>query len=445
MTIISHLQSLGATHLFTLSNEGTSFVHDYGDSVDPTRIIDGDYSFLTDPLCYGATHCLRSTNNTNNGVDGARFENRSDINGGSNGSSTYDFNNGHRTLMVWARQLNIWNPTAIYEQGAGSNNFAFLGGAQITFQAADAGQPFLIVAGRTLSQVDRPVFLVGIWQHHSSHAGSGNRVLFYMNGVLQGIHEDNTTASFPNHTGDITVGNSSDNLRSFNGTTVSTQTVAKDCNFLGMFNNVSFTESDCRGIFERMVLPEVLIDSDTVANQQAALDALSGTEFVNVNCAIEIRQATDATDYTLTLNNITFVENPDLRDIAVKYVGPHTLTLVNENGSNAVEVAAPPEQDLDGSTVLTGGGVINVVTPAAVTLSGLQPESEVRVFESGTTTEIAGVESSGSDFTFETQVTAVDIAIVSLEFQNARLLNVGIAGDLTIPIQQVVDRQYLNP
>lgn len=85
-----------------------------------------------------------------------------------------------------------------------------------------------------------------------------------------------------------------------------------------------------------------------------------------------------------------------------------------------------------------------------LTLTGLKNPTEIRVFDAGTTTEIAGQESVTSG-TFTTEIDAgtypaVDISIISLGYQNTRLLNVDIsAGDVSIPVQQVIDRQYLNP
>lgn len=83
-------------------------------------------------------------------------------------------------------------------------------------------------------------------------------------------------------------------------------------------------------------------------------------------------------------------------------------------------------------------------------ITGLQVNSEVRVFEAGTTTEVAGQENivSGSfAWIFDPEETpSVDIAILSLGYQNLRLLNVALSlADISIPVQQQVDRQYLNP
>lgn len=440
MAIISYLQGLGATHLFTLDNVGTSTSDDLGSSSVPTNISGGAYSFQANPVCYGASHSVRTEASTSSAIAGAVFTNTNDI----NASNSLAYRSGTRTVILWFKQDAIQNVTCIYEQGGGANNFAFMGGAQTTFQAADAGQPFLIATTKDKAIANRAYFLAGVWEHYTQHAGSGNRVILYANGVLQEIAEENGTATFPQHGSDIALGNSGESLKSFAETTLTSQTTAKNCNYLGMYNNVSLTEAQCRNIFERMVIPEVVIAADTVANQQAALNALSGTTYQNVNCAIEIRQATDATDYTLTLNNITFVQNPNLKDIAVQYVGPNTLTLINSN-SNAVEVSTPAEKDLDGgTTVLTGGGTINIITPTTLTLTNLQPNSEVRVYDAGTTTELAGVENSGTTFSATLQASSVDIVIHALNYEYQKIEGVDTSANLTLPIQQRVDRNYSN-
>ena len=395
MAIISYLQGLGATHLFTLDNVGTSTSDDLGNSSVPTNIISGTYSFQANPVCYGASHSVRTTATATNATDGATFANTNDI----NINNALPYNSGTRTVILWFKQDAIQNVTCIYEQGGGANNFAFMGGAQTTFQAAHAGEPFLIAATKDKAIANRAYFLAGVWEYYTQHAGSGNRVIFYVNGVLQEIAEENGTATFPSHGGDIALGNSKENLKSFAETVLTSQTTAKNCNYLGMYNNTSLTEAQCRNIFERMVIPEVVIAADTVANQQAALNALSGTTYQNVNCAIEIRQATDATDYTLTLNNITFVQNPNLKDIAVQYVGPNTLTLINAN-SNAVEVSTPVEKDLDGgTTVLTGGGTINLVPLNNVSITGITAGSRLQIYNVTTAAEVVNTTVAGTSYT----------------------------------------------
>lgn len=83
-----------------------------------------------------------------------------------------------------------------------------------------------------------------------------------------------------------------------------------------------------------------------------------------------------------------------------------------------------------------------------LTLTNLKDPSEVRVFAAGTTSLIAGAENvvSGS-FTAKIDSTTyptVDIAVLSLGYQNIRLLSQVLGDGLSIPISQIVDRQYFN-
>jgi hypothetical protein len=86
-----------------------------------------------------------------------------------------------------------------------------------------------------------------------------------------------------------------------------------------------------------------------------------------------------------------------------------------------------------------------------INVTGLTNPSEVRIYEAGTTTLLAGQENvtTGTfSWTYDPEVvTDVDIAILSLGYQNIRLLNQSLpaTSDLTIPVQQQTDRQYVNP
>jgi hypothetical protein len=86
-----------------------------------------------------------------------------------------------------------------------------------------------------------------------------------------------------------------------------------------------------------------------------------------------------------------------------------------------------------------------------LSLTGLKNPSEVRIFPAGSTTAVAGAENvSGGVFWWvfdpDDFPGGVDIAILSLGFLNLRLLSIALgSSDLLIPIQQQIDRQYLNP
>ena len=84
-------------------------------------------------------------------------------------------------------------------------------------------------------------------------------------------------------------------------------------------------------------------------------------------------------------------------------------------------------------------------TVSSLTLTGLQSNSEVRVFDAGTTTEIAGVENSGTTFTANISASSVDIVVHSLGYEYQKIEGADTSSNLTLPIQQRVDRNYRNP
>ena len=100
-------------------------------------------------------------------------------------------------------------------------------------------------------------------------------------------------------------------------------------------------------------------------------------------------------------------------------------------------------------SIRTAGATVNVTASVSVTLTGLKNPTEIRVFNAGTTTERSGT--GAENVTTGTHVftlpsgTAVDISILSLGYQNTRLLNYSTTSDATVPISQVIDRQYQNP
>lgn len=85
------------------------------------------------------------------------------------------------------------------------------------------------------------------------------------------------------------------------------------------------------------------------------------------------------------------------------------------------------------------------VTVTTLTLTGLQANSEVRIYNAGTTTELAGVENSGTTFSATLQVSSVDIVIHALGYEYQKIEGADTSANLTLPIQQRFDRNYRNP
>lgn len=92
---------------------------------------------------------------------------------------------------------------------------------------------------------------------------------------------------------------------------------------------------------------------------------------------------------------------------------------------------------------------LDPIIEPVLTITGLRNPSEVRIFNAGTSTELAGQEviTSGTfQWTFDPAVYPnVDIAVLSLGYQNIRFANFALTlADTTLPVQQIIDRQYQN-
>ena len=122
--------------------------------------------------------------------------------------------------------------------------------------------------------------------------------------------------------------------------------------------------------------------------------------------------------------------------------GSNTAAILNDTGGavtiNVFGGLAPTVKNGTGATT-----TVNVLT--ALTLTGLQSNSEVRVFNAGTTTELAGVENSGTTFTANISASSVDIVVHSLGYEYQKIEGADTSSNLTLPIQQRVDRNYRNP
>jgi hypothetical protein len=101
-------------------------------------------------------------------------------------------------------------------------------------------------------------------------------------------------------------------------------------------------------------------------------------------------------------------------------------------------------------TIRNGSGASTVVNNSkTLTITGLINGSEVRIYTHGTTTELSGVESSGTSHAYAYNYAAgayVDIVVLALGYLYLRIDNYLLTnGDASLPVQQQKDRQYSNP
>jgi len=86
-----------------------------------------------------------------------------------------------------------------------------------------------------------------------------------------------------------------------------------------------------------------------------------------------------------------------------------------------------------------------VSAPRTLTLTGLQQNSEVRIFEAGTTIPVDGIEESEETFTaFAVNVNSVDVVVHSIAYEYLRVAGVNTTNNVELPIQQRFDRSYQN-
>jgi hypothetical protein len=173
-------------------------------------------------------------------------------------------------------------------------------------------------------------------------------------------------------------------------------------------------------LFEKGALPSVVVSN------QADLDALANT--VRPDEPLNIRVDDNGGDLTLVADNIT---HDPLASINIQWMGAGTLTYINTNGSDASIISTP------------NGGTINLITPATLTAAPLIPNTEVRIYESGTITELAGIESSGASFSASIQAPFVDIVIHKQDYVYIRVDGIDMTqGNVALPVNQQFDRNY---
>jgi hypothetical protein len=103
----------------------------------------------------------------------------------------------------------------------------------------------------------------------------------------------------------------------------------------------------------------------------------------------------------------------------------------------------------DSPTYRTDGATVVINNPVTLQITGLIPDSEVRIYNANTNEEITGTESSSGTFTYNynyTVDTDIFIVIFHLNYVEIRLVGLILGNEnQTIPVQQRTDRVYSNP
>ena len=162
---------------------------------------------------------------------------------------------------------------------------------------------------------------------------------------------------------------------------------------------------------------------DNFAGESAPYVSRDGTS-IDAGSYDLVIDATAASAFSVSGNTITIKSS--------RYIGNITTTGTITLSNGAVVIGT--RTDSTGTNTVT-----------TLELTGLKTNTEVRVFAAGTITEVAGIENSGTSVSFDISESSVDITIHSLGYLNQIIEGVTTTTNVSLPISQVLDRQYNNP
>lgn len=355
-TIIS---DLNPDHWWRFNND--AYADSAGANPITNVVVGGGGAFEAVPICEQNTHSWR----VNDQPAGARRE-------CANSTNMNDGDQPTRTMCGWIRFEQIDTAlSCLYEEGGGINNVALLqglGGILIASYAdtgddnAQVYSDFRLEAGRDYHYA---------WQF--DHNGDQEFKL-YIDGVKQAVSQGNplTSGDLDSHTGDISFGGPGSSLE-VGGTDVTfpTQLDTRYANWASW--TVALSDADILELFRRGARPEDTIASDTPANMQIAVDALTKSRSNKAN-DIRIFEPSSGVedDLDLTFDAIVFNSRTSIQ---VEWRGAGVLTITNVNGANTdVSKCYAPR----GGTVVVQEAVPITITTEDINTSS--PVQDARVY-----------------------------------------------------------------
>jgi len=338
-----------------------------------------------------------------------------------------------RTMGGWIQLGGYQKPLgAIYKEGGPVNNYAFLigFGNKLMAQLADTNDDNVQSYSDFNLIPDRPYHILFRMSYKEKE------FKLFIDGVEQSISDGNplTSTDMDSHSGDINWGDPDNNLE-MGGTDIAFkgQEDILYSNWYTWTKSLDKREEIKVNLFELGAVPIYEITGITSTEMQNTLNMYSNTKIDDVPLGFKIHKINNNNNITLIADNITFDDRCSLN---IQWLGTGTLTWTNINGSSIDEnkISTPFK------------GKVVVYNPPILKISGLKNNSEVRIYESGTTNEVAGVELTGGTYSTNIFVDFVDVQIVSINFVVTRFEKVDMrSGDVELPIEQEKDRVYFNP
>ncbi len=397
MAYSDDISTLGADHHWDFD----------GDSLDQIGTVNGTNSgvvFTGSAIAEDATNCMQTNTQGSITVRGDYVTL----------ATTTEINNSaqaRKCVAGWFRS-NSFRPPPVHIYGEGNTTtkfqFVMVYGNQLMFECVEATNfpDGLQVYGPSL-QPNRTYHLCGIF----SGNGYDNEVKLFVDGIEQ-------TAADPSDRQPDTASLDARGVAVFGDAGTSAQGMGGDavrlsCCVTGSYNHWAtwgdeadalLTDTEVREtLFERGALAEDTITTNTEANMQTALDALTVSR-TNVALDVEVAAVTGGGDFQLT-SDLVF---DDLTSMQFRYNGTaDELTIVNVSGGNATQ--SKSGAPFGGTIVVKDRQTLTVTVLDASTktaISGARvyieadtggPETAGTVLMN-TTTNVSGVATATYDF-----------------------------------------------
>jgi len=321
-----------------------------------------------------------------------------------------------RTVAGWIQLGDVQKSMgAIWKEGGGVQNLALISGLGNVLMAQAADSPGNAINAQAVAEIkltpNRPYHFAMRY----TLTESPKELRLYLDGIEQPYALTNGNpfgaGTFNSHSGDVTWGNSDNNLET-GGTDISYagQVDCKYQHWCSWSDNspnsgaLNKTTEILEVLFKRGALPKYTLALDTEANVQTALDALGTLEVEDYPLGIRVAGVTGQSNMTLTATNLTFNSRTSMQ---VEWRGSGVLTWVVSSGS---------ELD-DTKLYASNGGSIVVERPATFTVANLLAGSIVEIYDDEIAnvgshdTKLAYTNNSGTSFQYSHNGASNDIIL----------------------------------
>ena len=175
--------------------------------------------------------------------------------------------------------------------------------------------------------------------------------------------------------------------------------------------------------------------SGTTALIANSVSAVTNCDFISSGTGYAIEGFSTAGDYTVSSNTFTGYGSTGTANAALRVTATSGIVNINAPG---------------GTTYHSAGATVNIISgQRTLTLTGIVSGSDVVILTAGTETELANIDANvGSTYAYSytySAATFIDVCVYKAGYVPFTVRNYLLAdGDGSLPISQVLDRNYLS-